>query len=225
MHLKQPAIFLPWNFSCATGSEGMILPKKYFQQIGADGFARAPIGSGPYRVAKNTIGSAIQLEALDQHWRDGIPKFKTVTFMLVPEESTRIAQLRTGEADVIAISREKVPEVKAAGFNVFSKLNDQVVAVYMQQQWDQVPVADKRVLQALNLALDKDAIMKFVFAGQGCQLPCIRLGPMVWRVEPMPHCSHTPTIHSGRSSSWPRRDTLMASTLRSILMSQRTCPS
>ena len=49
MHLKQPAI----------------LPKKYFQQVGADGFARAPIGSGPYRIAKNAIGSTIQLEALD----------------------------------------------------------------------------------------------------------------------------------------------------------------
>ncbi|HSF33402.1 MAG TPA: ABC transporter substrate-binding protein, partial [Candidatus Tectomicrobia bacterium] len=176
IHLKQPAIFLPWNFSCATGSEGMILPKKYFQQVGPDGFARAPIGSGPYRVAKNAIGAAIQLEALDQHWRDGVPKYKTITFMLVPEESTRLAQLRTGEADIIAVSREKVPEVKAAGFNVYSKLNDQVVAVYMQQQWDPVPIADKRVRQALNLAIDKEAIMKFVFAGQGVPTPMYPIG-------------------------------------------------
>ena len=92
---------------------------------------------------------------MERHWRDGVPKFKTVTFLLVPEESTRLAQLRTGEADIIAVSREKVPEVKAAGFNVFSKLNDQVIVVYMQQQWEPVPVADKRVRQALNLALDK----------------------------------------------------------------------
>ena len=113
------------------------------------------------------MGSQLQLEAVEQHWRFGVPKFKTVTFLLVPEESTRMAQLRTGEADVIAVSREKVPEVKAAGFNVFSKLNDQVIAVYMQQQWDPVPIADKRVRQALNLAIDKEAIIKFVFAGQG----------------------------------------------------------
>jgi peptide/nickel transport system substrate-binding protein len=176
IHLKQPAIFLPWNFSCATGAEGMILPQKYFQRVGPDGFARAPIGSGPYRVAKNTIGSAIQLEALDRHWRDGVPRFKTVTFLLVPEESTRLAQLKTGEADIIAVSREKVPEVKAAGFNVFSKLNDQVIAVYMQQQWDPVPVADTRVRQALNLAIDKEAIMRFVFAGQGVPAPMYPIG-------------------------------------------------
>jgi peptide/nickel transport system substrate-binding protein len=167
VHLKQPAIFLPWNFSCATGSEGMILPKKYFQQVEADAFAKNPIGSGPYRVVKNTVGSLIQLEAVEQHWAEGVPKYKTLTFLLVPEESTRMAQLRTGEADVIAVSREKVPEVKAAGFNIFSKLNDQVVTVYMQQQWDAVPIADKRVRQALNLAIDKEAIMRFVFANQG----------------------------------------------------------
>jgi ABC-type oligopeptide transport system substrate-binding subunit len=41
----------------------------------------------------------------------------------------------------------------------------QVVVIYMQQQWDPMPVADKRVRQTLNLAIDKEAIMKFVFAG------------------------------------------------------------
>jgi peptide/nickel transport system substrate-binding protein len=167
IHLKQPAVFLPWDFSCAIGNAGMVLPKKYFQQVGADGFSRNPVGSGPYKVVKNTMGASVQLEAVDRHWRDGVPKFKTITLLIVPEESTRLAQLRTGEADVIALSREKVPEVKAAGFNVFSKLNDQVVAVYMQQQWDPVPVSDTRVRQALNYAIDKEAIMRFVFAGQG----------------------------------------------------------
>ena len=176
IHLKQPAIFLPWSFSCAAGGEGMILPAKLFQQGGPDAYAKNPIGSGPYKVAKNSLGAFIQLEATDQHWRDGVPKYKTVTFMLVPEESTRLAQLQTGEADVIAISRERVPEVKASGFNVFSKQNDQVVAVYMQQQWDAVPVSDKRVRQALNLAIDKEAIMQFVFAGQGVPVPMYPIG-------------------------------------------------
>jgi peptide/nickel transport system substrate-binding protein len=47
IHLRQPVIFLPWSFSCATGNDGMILPSKYFQQVGADAFAKNPIGSGP----------------------------------------------------------------------------------------------------------------------------------------------------------------------------------
>jgi peptide/nickel transport system substrate-binding protein len=175
-HLKQPSVFLPWTFSCAIGSLGMILPKQYFEQLSADGFAKNPIGSGPYKLAKNTMGASVQLEAVDNHWRDGVSKYKKVTFMLVPEESTRLAQLRTGEADVIAISRERVPEVKAEGYHVFSKLNDQVVVIYMQQQWDPVPIADKRVRQALNLAIDKDAILQFVFAGQGVPVAMYPIG-------------------------------------------------
>jgi peptide/nickel transport system substrate-binding protein len=154
----------------------MILPKQSFEQGGADAFSRNPIGSGPYKVAKNISGSFIELEAVDHHWRDGVPTFKTLRFMLVPEESTRLAQLQTGEADLIAVSRERVPEVKAAGFHIFSKLNDQVLAVYMQQQWDPVPIADKRVRQALNLAIDKEAIMQFVFAGQGVPVAMYPIG-------------------------------------------------
>jgi peptide/nickel transport system substrate-binding protein len=154
----------------------MILPKQYFEQGGADAFARNPIGSGPYKVAKNVSGSFIELEAVENHWRDGVPKYKTLRYMLVPEESTRLAQLRTGEADLIAVSRERVPEVKAGGFHVFSKLNDQVVTIYMQQQWDAVPIGDKRVRQALNLAIDKEAIMQFVFAGQGVPVAMYPIG-------------------------------------------------
>jgi peptide/nickel transport system substrate-binding protein len=176
IHLKQPSIFLPWTFSCTIGSLGMILPKQYFEQVGPDGFARNPIGSGPYKVARNASGAFVELEAVENHWRDGVPKFKTLRFMLVPEESTRLAQLRTGEADVIAVSRERVAEVKATGFNIFSKLNDQVVTIYMHQQWDPVPVSDKRVRQALNLAVDKEAIMQFVFAGQGVPVAMYPVG-------------------------------------------------
>jgi ABC-type transport system substrate-binding protein len=66
--------------------------------------------------------------------------------------------------------------VQAAGFHVLSKLNDQVVTIYMQQQWDPAPVSDKRVRQALNLAIDKEAIMQHVFAGQGVPVAMYPIG-------------------------------------------------
>ena len=52
LHLKQPVVFLPWNFSCATGSEGMILPHTYFQQVGADAFARNPLAPSGDRMSR-----------------------------------------------------------------------------------------------------------------------------------------------------------------------------
>jgi peptide/nickel transport system substrate-binding protein len=111
-------------------------------------------------------GSFIQLEAVDKHWAEGVPRFKTVTYRVVPEESTRIAMLQTGEADVVSVSRERVPELQAQGFKVFVKERGSVMGCYFHQQWEQVPVADKRVRQALNLAINRDELVKFIFAGQ-----------------------------------------------------------
>lgn len=163
---KNPAIFLAQDLSMATGFEGAILPRRYFEQVGADGFAAKAIGSGPYRWVKGTAGSMIQLEAVEKHWAEGVPRFKTVTYRVVPEESTRIAMIQTGEADIVGVSRERVPELQATGLKVFVKEQGSVMGCYFHQQWEDVPVADKRVRQALNLAINRAELIKFIFAGQ-----------------------------------------------------------
>jgi peptide/nickel transport system substrate-binding protein len=163
---KAPAIFLAQDLSMATGIEGAILPRRYYEQVGADGFAAKAIGSGPYRWVKGLAGSFIALEAVDKHWAEGVPKFKTVTYRVVPEESTRMAMIQTGEADVVSVSRERVPELQASGFKVFVKARGSVMGCYFHQQWDDVPVADRRVRQALNLAMNRVELVKFIFAGQ-----------------------------------------------------------
>ena len=76
-------------------------------------FARKPVGSGPYRFVEQVVGSHIKMAAVDNHWRLGTPKYKSVTFRLIPEETTRIALLRRGEVDVADVSRERVKELEA----------------------------------------------------------------------------------------------------------------
>jgi peptide/nickel transport system substrate-binding protein len=163
---KNPAIFLAQDLSMGTGFEGAILPKRYYEQVGADGFATKAIGSGPYKWVKGVAGSSLQLEAVDKHWAEGVPRFKTVTYRVVPEESTRLAMIQTGEADVVGVSRERVAELQARGLKVFVKERGSVMGCYFHQQWDDVPVADKRVRQALNLAINREELVKFIFAGQ-----------------------------------------------------------
>lgn len=163
---KEPAIFLAQDLSMSAGYEGAILPKRYYEQVGADGFATKAVGSGPYKWLKSVTGSSLQLEAVDKHWAEGVPKFKTVTYRVVPEESTRIAMIQTGEADIVGISRERVAELAARGFKVFVKERGSVMGCYFHQQWEDVPVADKRVRQALNLAINREELAKFIFAGQ-----------------------------------------------------------
>jgi peptide/nickel transport system substrate-binding protein len=163
---KTPAIFLANDLSLATGYEGAILPKAYYEKKGQDGFAAKPVGSGPYKWVKAITGSSLELEAVDQHWAEGVPRFKTVTYRVVPEESTRIAMLHTGEADVAGISRERVAELEQAGFKIFVKERGSVMGCYFHQQWEEVPVSDKRVRQAMNMVLNRQEITEFIFAKQ-----------------------------------------------------------
>jgi peptide/nickel transport system substrate-binding protein len=163
---KSPAIFLAQDLSMGTGFEGAILPKRYYEQAGADGFAARAVGSGPYKWVKGVTGSSLQLEAVDTHWAEGVPKFKTVTYRVVPEESTRLAMIQTGEADIVGVSRERVPELQARGLKVFVKERGSVMGCYFHQQWEDVPVADTRVRQALNLAINREELVKFIFANQ-----------------------------------------------------------
>jgi peptide/nickel transport system substrate-binding protein len=102
-------------------TDGFIIPKDYYEKVGQDQFMKRPVGTGPYKWHSQVTGSFIKLEATDRHWRDGVPRYKYVTFLIIPEESTRLAMLKTGEADITRISREKIKEVLDAGLKVISK--------------------------------------------------------------------------------------------------------
>ena len=102
-----------------------------------------------------------------EHWREGVPAFESVLIKIIPEESTRIAALKTQEIDLINISRERVTEVEDAGFQIFPRPGQAVIGFYFHQQWEDVPWADLRVRQAMNFAINRDEIVEFIFAGRG----------------------------------------------------------
>ncbi len=170
---KQPTLIIPAYLSRGLSTEGMVLPKKYVEAKGDDGFARAAIGSGPYRVVEQVPGSHIKLEAVEHHWRVGVPRFKTIVFKRIPEEATRIAMLRRGEADIVEVSRDRVKEVERAGFPIVLKKADAYLDLYWSPPWDKTPIKDKRVREALNLAIDRDEMAATIFGGlaQPCSVP------------------------------------------------------
>ncbi|MFC2042394.1 ABC transporter substrate-binding protein [Chloroflexota bacterium] len=186
---KVPTLYLAHMFSDVASMEGLIMPKDYTERVGDQGFASHPIGSGPYKFIDQAVGSYIKLEATDKHWRDGVPKYKYLTFLITPEESTRIAMLKTGEADIIDIGREAIKEVKDAGFNVSMKPGAGTLGIYPHGQWADVPLSDIRVRKALNLAINREELLQYLFAGQA------KLGPTwPWAAEPLLGIGGDPTL-------------------------------
>ena len=92
----------------ATGA-GWIVPRKYVEKVGDEGFKKAPVGAGPYRFVSFTPGVELVLEAYEQYWRK-TPSVKRLVFKVVPDEATRLAMLKRGEADVVYPIRGELAE-------------------------------------------------------------------------------------------------------------------
>ncbi len=162
---KEPTLIIPTYLSRSLSTEGMILPKKYIEANGDDVFAQKPVGSGPYRFVEQVTGSHIKLAAVDNHWRIGVPRYKTVTFKLVPEETTRIALLRRGEVDITDVSRERVKELEKESFPIAFRREEAVLTMWWILPREGQPTKDKRVREALNLAVDRSEIAQSIFGG------------------------------------------------------------
>ena len=107
--LKRPwPDFMTFYGTPATGA-GWIVPKRYVEQVGDDGFKKAPIGAGPYKFVSFKPGVELILEANEQFWRK-TPSVKTLVMRSVPDESTRLAMLKRSEADVAYAFRGPLAE-------------------------------------------------------------------------------------------------------------------
>src|SRR5438477_1129857 len=107
--LKRPwPDFMTFYGSLAT-SAGWIVPKKYVEKVGDDGFKKAPVGAGPYKFVSFRPGIELVLEANEQYWRK-VPSVKRLIFKVITEESTRLAALKRGEVDIVYSIRGELAE-------------------------------------------------------------------------------------------------------------------
>jgi len=158
--LKEPwPDFLAFYATPATGA-AWIVPKKYVEKVGAEGFARAPVGAGPYRFVSMNPGVELVLEAHEAYWRK-TPAVKRLVFRMVPDESTRLAMLKRGEVDIAhALRGPLAREVeRTAGLKFAATLTVGSFFVTFTEQWTpRSPWHDQRVRQAASVAIDRQAI-------------------------------------------------------------------
>ncbi len=88
--LKQPWPDFMTFYATPATSAAWIVPKKYVERVGDDGFKKAPVGAGPYRFVSFTPGIELVVEAFDGYWRT-TPPVKRLVFKSVPDDSTRPA--------------------------------------------------------------------------------------------------------------------------------------
>src|SRR5882724_4057513 len=160
--LKEPwPDFMTFYGTTASGA-GWVVPKKYVEKVGDDGFKAAPIGAGPYRVISFKPGVELVLEAFDGYWRKA-PSVKRLVMRSLPEESTRAAAVRNGEVDIAYLLTGPTAEAmqKATGFKVVAPLLSGGFWLELPDQWDpKSPWADRRVRLAASHAIDRQAVNK-----------------------------------------------------------------
>jgi len=153
-------------YSSATGA-GWVVPKKYVEQVGDEGFKKAPIGAGPYKFVSFTPGVELVLEAFEGYWRK-VPSVKRLVMKVIPDEGTRSAALKRGEIDIAySIRGELADELQQTpGLALKPVVLQAPNWLYFPEQWDpKSPWYDVRVRQAANLAIDREGMSKALFLG------------------------------------------------------------
>ena len=165
--LKEPwPDFMTYYGSLTTGA-GWIVPRKYIEKVGDDGFKKAPVGAGPYRFASFNPGVELVLEANEQYWRK-TPNVKRLVFKVASDEATRLAMLKRGEADVVYLLQGELAEGVRRTPGLTLKPTPIVSTHWLVfvDQWDaKSPWADRRVRLAANHAMDRQAVNEALTLG------------------------------------------------------------
>ncbi len=159
-HLKDPWSDFITFYGTTASTAGWIVPKKYVEQVGEEGFRKAPVGAGPYKVTNFTPGVELQLEAFDGYWRKS-PAVKKLIFRSLPDETTRAAALKRGDVDVAYFLNGPIAEEvrRTPGLRLMAVRSNTVFFLDFRGQWEAgSPWQDPRVRAAASLAIDRRAM-------------------------------------------------------------------
>ena len=156
--------FDPTVFKWMAFLTGYVLPKGYYAKVGAEGFEKKPIGTGPYMVDEYQGNAFLRLKRNNKYWGPK-PTFETVIFKFVPDGTSRVAEIESGSADVtLEVPYEEYDRLKAkAGLAGVCQPISDIGMIFITNV--EKEMLDQNVRLAAIHAIDKETIAKRLLRG------------------------------------------------------------
>jgi peptide/nickel transport system substrate-binding protein len=167
-HFKEPFLEFMDLYNGAVSGIGWIVPKHYYEKVGRDGFKAKPIGAGPFKFVSQQAGIQMEFEAWEDYWRR-VPATKNIVIKGIRDNAARLAGLQTGELDLAFGMTGKVLTTVMADKNLrwvpnFTSVWHLVFPGYNEPD---SPFHDKRVRQAVSLAINREFLVRQETQGVG----------------------------------------------------------
>ncbi len=161
-HTRVPDILLEQRLASWAS---WVVNKRAYQALGINGFARAPVGTGPFRLVKFSGDTEFVYEAFDDYWM-GRPTAAGVTFRKVPEVAARVAGLISGEYDIVTNLPPDQLDVLEGRRGIEARSVVLANAHLIIYDCRGPAMGDRRVRQALSLAIDRKLLVESLWHGR-----------------------------------------------------------
>jgi len=160
------------------GNMAMYSPA-FTQQVGEDGIKLQASGTGPYTVAEFRPQQILRVKRNPNYWKQGLPYLDEIVYRVADDINTRATMLAAGDVDIAReVSFPDAQQFKSRqGFKVLERVGSRQYVIYINTR--RPLVSDVRVRQALNYAVDKEAIIRTVLLGNGKTANVWLFGPNV----------------------------------------------
>ncbi len=163
--------FDPTIFKWMAFLTGYVLPKAYYEKVGAEEFNKKPIGTGPYMVDEFESNAFLRLKANPNYW-GGKPDFETVVFKFVTDATGRAAEVESGSSDVtLEVSYEDFERLLGLGLSGVAAPVSDIGMIFLNNIG---PMLDKNVRLAAHHAIDKQAIVDRLLRGFGVPIDTLQ---------------------------------------------------
>jgi peptide/nickel transport system substrate-binding protein len=167
-HFKAPFLEFMELYNGGVSGIGWVIPKHYYEKVGREGFKAKPIGAGPYKFVSQQAGVQMDFEAWEEYWRR-TPATKTIVVKGIRDNAARLAAMQTGELDLaFGMTGKVLPQVmKDRNLRWVPNFTGPWWLMFPGYNEPESPFHDKRVRQAVSLAINRDFLVRQETEGVG----------------------------------------------------------